>query len=953
MVLIACALPLIQGHNRIHDEIEHPPIVRNYMSRPEYLEQPDFSQRRLEYLDYFSQRRFEGRYWDGSAGDSGSTYDESVCTTTGAETKQSLRLTLKKSDLSGLTTEYATYLENVLMPEVKSYFEATFTVARLTTNLKVVTTGAVAPLATSGVTVDATDNDPGIAGTDYLLYYSATNSDTCTANTLAYASLFEVTGCDRPLVGYIHFCPGGITTMDTSSIAHAQQLSTAKHELIHALGFSSRLYPYYRNSDMSPRTPRNTATGVPNTATLTVPLSNTGNDDAGTATLWTPSTDYFAGASDPVLGGTRYKFKSTKVLEKARQHFGCSSLDGIEVENQGGSGNWGSHWEKRIIGNEAMSAVVDSVTSPVSAITLALFEDMGFWGVNYAQADDFPHMQNAGCDTVTKQCLTNGASINSKYFCNADSSIHACTFNGAAIGGCNKGTQSGLASYYYHFGDTSTAGNQFYADYCPTVTYFSNRICTNTADAQDADQYMGAEFGSSSRCFSSSLFATRYSLQEKTAGCYKYQCLSSSAMQISVYYSQTQSFTVDCTSATAGNVMQVPNFNGGLTCPNPAEITVCGAETSYTSLSGLTITSGSTDLNNQLVPAFSEFETNYRLNLGSAIESLDLTPTTTSASGVTTEYTVDGVTQAAPASGTTYSTALQGYKTLKFKITRTISSTSSTVGQSTTREYTIGVSRGTGDSTTKTVKLTLSLDYASVSADMPLFRTEVTNEVVSVLSLRNSAQVELYTVVEGSVVIQFTLLAGSTTDPDPSSIDATLQALFNDKNSALFDSTKYSYLSYATVYGSSEDFVPCVDSSGAQTCSAENCNIETGSCINSDGGGDDFPSWAIYVVAGVGALIAAVVIFCLVKHFCCCCASKGSSSSGGTTSTSRKSHFSVDRPSDSRNAQQAAIMMVQPVVPEPKPEATKPAQKGKFSDMIQDSDSSDDEGQSSQDRSEI
>lgn len=699
---------------------------------------------------------------------------------------------------------------------------------------------------------------------------------------------------------------------------------------------------------MSPRTPRNTD-GVPSSATLTVQLSNTGNDNAGTATLFTPDTSYFAGAIDPLLGGERFKFKSANVLSKARQHFGCSSLDGIEVENQGGSGSWGSHWEKRIIGNEYMSAVANDVSSPVSAITLALFEDMGFWDVNYAKADDFPHMQNAGCDTVTKQCLTNGVSINSKYFCNADSSMKTCTFDGAAEAYCNKGTQSGLASHYYHFGDTSTAGNLMYADYCPTVTHYQNRICTDGSVVQGSqEKAMGAEFGSSSRCFSSSLYSTVYNPQEMTAGCYKYQCLSSSAMQISVYYSQTQSFTVDCTSATAGNVMQVPNFNGGLTCPNPADITVCGAETSYASLSGLRITSGSTDLNNQLVPAFSEFETNYRLNIGSAIDSLDLTPTTTSTSGVTIEYTVDGVTQAAPASGTTYSTPVQPqYNTLKFKMTRTISPTSSTVGQSTTREYTIGVTRGTGDSTTKTVRLTLNLDYASVSADMTSFRTRIANEIVSVLSLQNPAQVELYTVTEGSVVVLFTLLAGSTTDPDPYSIEATLQTLVNDKNSVLFDRAKYSYLSYASTFEASSDFVPCVDSSGAQMCSAENCNIETGSCLapsESNDGGDSeiFPSWAIYAAAGLGALTVCMVIYCLAKHFCRCCASKESSSTSGTKAATKKVYFS-----DSTDFKKSAVELEKQ--PQTVTIGVKTAQKSKFSDMIHkhDSDSSDDEGPAS------
>jgi len=35
--------------------------------------------------------------------------------------------------------------------------------------------------------------------------------------------------------------------------------------------------------------------------------------------------------------------------EQAMAHYNCSSLQGVEVENQGGSGTAGSHWEQRIL----------------------------------------------------------------------------------------------------------------------------------------------------------------------------------------------------------------------------------------------------------------------------------------------------------------------------------------------------------------------------------------------------------------------------------------------------------------------------------------------------------------------------------------------------------------------------------------------------------------------------
>ena len=47
-----------------------------------------------------------------------------------------------------------------------------------------------------------------------------------------------------------------------------------------------------------------------------------------------------------------FLFVSCRLLlqAEARDHFGCPTLEGVELENQGGSGTAISHWEKRILG---------------------------------------------------------------------------------------------------------------------------------------------------------------------------------------------------------------------------------------------------------------------------------------------------------------------------------------------------------------------------------------------------------------------------------------------------------------------------------------------------------------------------------------------------------------------------------------------------------------------------
>lgn len=79
---------------------------------------------------------------------------------------------------------------------------------------------------------------------------------------------------------------------------------------------------------------------------------------------------------------------------EARSHFDCPTLLGVELEDQGGTGTAGQHWEKRVLGvsewvesgrglglrfvaqNEAMTGQV--TFNPVfSRFTFAALEDSG------------------------------------------------------------------------------------------------------------------------------------------------------------------------------------------------------------------------------------------------------------------------------------------------------------------------------------------------------------------------------------------------------------------------------------------------------------------------------------------------------------------------------------------------------------------------------------------------
>jgi proprotein convertase subtilisin/kexin type 5 len=72
-----------------------------------------------------------------------------------------------------------------------------------------------------------------------------------------------------------------------------------------------------------------------------------------------PNTGVTLNKSDIIEPATLRGFetniiKTPKVREVARKHFGCPNALGVEVENQGGGGSLGSHWERTHLMNEVI-----------------------------------------------------------------------------------------------------------------------------------------------------------------------------------------------------------------------------------------------------------------------------------------------------------------------------------------------------------------------------------------------------------------------------------------------------------------------------------------------------------------------------------------------------------------------------------------------------------------------
>ena len=104
-------------------------------------------------------------------------------------------------------------------------------------------------------------------------------------------------------------------------------------------------------------------------------------------------------------GYTSTVLATPTVKSRGRSLYGCSTLTGVGLEMQGGSGTAGSHWEKRIAKEEYMVGDVAIDEPSYSVLTFALFEDTGWYKVNWDWATPMNWGAGAGCGFHEDKCI--------------------------------------------------------------------------------------------------------------------------------------------------------------------------------------------------------------------------------------------------------------------------------------------------------------------------------------------------------------------------------------------------------------------------------------------------------------------------------------------------------------------------------------------------------------------
>lgn len=266
---------------------------------------------------------------------------------------------------------------------------------------------------------------------DLVLYVTVSNLKCSSSNAIiAWTTHCVLDQNNRPIFGNINFCPSQSIGIDWK-----KEIMTTIHELTHLLGFSSKLYSHF--------------------------IDETG-EELGI---------------DKVIGwdmNNQWIITPT-VREVAQSYFNCTDIIGAPLENYGSDAS--SHWDERYLNGEYMTEYSNNKQSYVSALTLALLQDTGWYQIDYAKYAEpqFKWGYLRGCAFFHRQCFNvsdtnNGSSNYPEYFCNPNKirNTTKCTADTQSIGFCLKSTEIPKEDEFKYFGNNAFYGYES-SDYCPYV----------------------------------------------------------------------------------------------------------------------------------------------------------------------------------------------------------------------------------------------------------------------------------------------------------------------------------------------------------------------------------------------------------------------------------------------------------------------------------------------------
>ena len=165
------------------------------------------------------------------------------------------------------------------------------------------------------------------------------------------------------------------------------------------------------------------------------------------------------------LGGVgAYFIILPTVLQRAQAAFACPNLPGVRLAEYSGSDDYFvSVWSARMMLDDFMSNYVSNRPS-YSDVTMAVFQDSGWYEVQWEYTNPVQFMYRQGCAAFTTACIASGAATSSQ-FC--VETANGCGPTGNTFGACNVRTHwSSIPAPFVYF-QNSQQGGDSRMDYCP------------------------------------------------------------------------------------------------------------------------------------------------------------------------------------------------------------------------------------------------------------------------------------------------------------------------------------------------------------------------------------------------------------------------------------------------------------------------------------------------------
>ena len=365
-----------------------------------------------------------------------------------SETWHEIKIKIDYSNITNIDQETSNFIQKTVMPLVTKRFKSLLKV-KGDSKIPGFTT------CTDEIKVPSLYSTP-TSNTDLIIFVKLLNEDD---SYLAYAGPCKLSNnTSRPTVGLIVI---NTKHLKTSSPHITRLYETLLHEFCHILAMSPNLYNKYNTS--GPK--------------------------------YTKETQKIETTPNKFKKVQVYKMITPKLLAAAKSHFNCDTLTGVYLENEGQSASAGVHFEKAHYGNELMTA--QDVGRPAfSKITLSLFEDTGWYKVDFLLADGLVWGRGQGCGFA----VDHGCSVAFEEFCAVEGAY-----------GCSR-------DYLVKTKCTKTV----FSDSCLVKDFFHSHVCKNRLFFHHTSYYKGEksfeEPGEFSRCFETKLG------NFNRVGCFKAKC---------------------------------------------------------------------------------------------------------------------------------------------------------------------------------------------------------------------------------------------------------------------------------------------------------------------------------------------------------------------------------------------------------------------------------------------